>query len=227
MSTDSTTAPVGATTLTIAEEWARLLAIHTEAAAADRAINAIYDAALAEGSEGDDFTKIEANWTATGEALHSARDNLLLAAAPDYRAVQWKLAQLFTEGDYHGDQYISAWHRKFTDAVMADLARIQTEFLEAWLSAYMADGGSATMEGNGSKVWLGHPTFELSPRYRRPEGDEPIEAHLSAWQDAHYYATMNARVDALKMFPGGTEAIKACMRDKGVQCIALPKEQAA
>lgn len=215
MGADSTPAPDGATALTIADEWKRLMATHTEAFAVDAAINAVYDRAL---EEKRDLSKLEADWNAAGEALHDARDNLLLADAPDYPAVQWKLAQLFSEGDYKDDQHISAWNRKFTDAIMSDMARLAGQFATAWLAFFAKGGGSVHLLPDG-KAQFGYPAYDLSPEYAALGRDEVSAKHRDSrynFLDGRYHGAMNAALDGLATIPGGAEMIKANMRARGV-----------
>jgi hypothetical protein len=224
MKTDSTSASDGASTLTIRERWDSLMSSYNEARAADAAINAVYDEATKSGSETDDHSKIEADWISRGDDLHQARDNLLLALAPDFAAVQWKMAQLFSEGDYEGDQYICAWNRKFTDAVMADLARLQGEFVEAWLEAWTGAGGNVCFDQDGKHAWFGFPTFDGSPEYAALSDDQRASPDIMSHLDIRYHARMNGRIEDLQFFPGGVEVIKQHMRSKGLTAIFRQRE---
>lgn len=71
---------------------------------------------------------IEDEWEAAGERLAVARSTLLLAPAPDYAAIRWKLIQLFgpdVTGPATDEQRtVPSWHCKFTDAIIADMARL-------------------------------------------------------------------------------------------------------
>lgn len=67
-------------------------------------------------------------WEETGQKLADARNALLVAAAPDYAAVRWKLDQLFgpdaTDPVADGERGIPCWNAELTDAVIADMARL-------------------------------------------------------------------------------------------------------
>lgn len=71
---------------------------------------------------------LEDHWEATGQKLADARNALLVAAAPDYAAVRWKLDQLFgpdaTGPVADEGRGIPCWDCELTDAVIADMARL-------------------------------------------------------------------------------------------------------
>lgn len=73
---------------------------------------------------------LENEWEAAGEALSNARGAVIKAQAPDYGAVSWKLDQLFgPEATAVGsdDREMPLWDCAFTDAVIADMARLALE----------------------------------------------------------------------------------------------------
>lgn len=82
----------------------------------------------AEAEQRHDLSALEDEWAAAGDCLSNARAALLLAPAPDYAAVQWKLDQLFgpeaTGAVGDNDRGIPCWNCELTDAVIADMARL-------------------------------------------------------------------------------------------------------
>lgn len=82
----------------------------------------------AEAEQRHGLAALEDEWDAAGERLSSARVALLLAPAPDYCAVRWKLDQLFgpdaTGAEGKKDRGIPCWNCELTDAIIADMARL-------------------------------------------------------------------------------------------------------
>ena len=74
------------------------------------------------------LSAIDAEWSAAGHRLADTRAALLLAPAPGYSAVRWKLDQLFgpeaTGPVADEERSIPCWNCEFTDAVIADMARL-------------------------------------------------------------------------------------------------------
>jgi hypothetical protein len=87
-----------------------------------------YRRLLAEAEQRHNLPALEEEWTAVGHRLADARAALLLAPAPDYVAVQWKLDDLFgpeaTGAVGDDDRSIPSWDCKFTDTLIADMARL-------------------------------------------------------------------------------------------------------
>lgn len=81
-----------------------------------------------EAEQRHDLAALEDEWAAAGEQLSNARAALLLAPAPDYAAVKWKLGELFgpeaTGAVGEKDRGIPCWNCELTDAVIADMARL-------------------------------------------------------------------------------------------------------
>lgn len=83
---------------------------------------------LAEAEQRHDIPGLETGWNEAGQRLAEARAALLLARAPDYAAVQWKLDQLFgpavTGALGSEGRDIPCWDVVLTDALIADMARL-------------------------------------------------------------------------------------------------------
>jgi len=83
---------------------------------------------LAEAERRHNISAIDDEWGTAGDRLSNARAALLLAPAPDYSAVRWKLDQLFgpeATGPIADDERsIPCWKCQFTDAVISDMARL-------------------------------------------------------------------------------------------------------
>lgn len=226
MNACSTRAPNGATTLTTKEIWDDAFAAWESAKVAYEFADAAYDTARAEA--GDDeahkpaLDRLCALEDETAQRENETRFGLILTPAPDFRAVRWKMQTLFGEGDHDGDEHSSAWHRRYPAAVIADVERLQSEFAVAWLAAWTKDGGSVVIDDEG-KAQIGWPVYDLSPNYRAPdpaalqEVRDNIFLHAQAFHDA----TMKTRYDALRMVPGGVDAIKDHMRAKGIRVAIL------
>lgn len=229
MGADSTPAPNGATTLSTKETWDAAFAAWEAAKVAYEFADAAYDTARAEADD-DEAHNAALDRLATLEDETAQRENetrfgLILTPAPGLDAVSFKMNLLFGReyadlGD--DDEYVSSWHRKFTNAVAADVARLQAEFAEAWLAAWTKDGGSVVISDDG-QAHYSFPTYDFSPRHVAPADhmEEWFANHFQITNEQHYHSTMNARVDALKMVPGGSGIIKAYMRGKGLR-VALP-----
>lgn len=74
------------------------------------------------------ISALDDEWTEAGGRLADARDDLILAPAPDYTAVRWKLDQLFgpaAVGPVSDEgRGIPCWDCELTDAIIADMARL-------------------------------------------------------------------------------------------------------
>lgn len=83
---------------------------------------------LNEAEQRHGLSALDAEWSAAGHRLADTRAALLLAPAPGYSAVRWKLDQLFgpeATGPVADDERsIPCWNCEFTDAVIADMARL-------------------------------------------------------------------------------------------------------
>lgn len=79
-----------------------------------------------ESEERHGLFDLDDEWEEAGGRLSNARTDLLIAPAPDYEAVRWKLDQLFGLEATGADEgrSIPCWNCEFTDAVIADMARL-------------------------------------------------------------------------------------------------------
>lgn len=224
----STRAPDGATTLTTKETWEAAFAAWEAAVVKFEFAEAAFTTAHDEAGGGDLASKMPAV-AKLAEIVddlagveNETRFALLLTPAPDFAAATWKLTKLYSEGDFEGDEHGSAWHRRYPEAVIADMQRLQTEFAEAWLAAWTQDGGAVMICPDG-ELQYSFPTYDRSPRYVAPADhmDEQFAAHFNQTNDQHYHSTMNARVDTLRMIPGGRGMIKSHMQAKGIRVAIL------
>ncbi|WP_283418674.1 hypothetical protein [Sphingopyxis sp. Geo48] len=214
MKADSTSAPERATTLSTKEAWDAAFAAWEAAKAAYDAAAKLHDddfaAAKAQGRPFDDDLAKQCDDAGTVES--NARFALIQTPAPDFRALLHKTKLLWAREDATGEreEHTEGWHRKYPDAVIADMVRLQAEYAEAWLAPWERDGGVALVCPDG-KLHLSFPTYELSPRYVAPADhmDERFAQDFISTNAQHYHSTMNARVDALKAVPGGVDMVKA------------------
>lgn len=83
---------------------------------------------LAESEQWHDLSALDAEWSEAGRRLSAAHAALLLAPAPDYEAVRWKLDQLFgpmvTGALADEGRSIPPWDAELTDAIISDMARL-------------------------------------------------------------------------------------------------------
>jgi hypothetical protein len=230
MADDSTTARESATTLSTKEAWDAAFAAWEAAKVDYDFAEAAYDTARTEaGEEADQSTalrKLAAILDQRAEAENETRFALLLTPAPDMEAALWKLRSLYADEDDGNGEYTSDYKRKYPLAVLADLERLQSEYIEAWLAAWTADGGSVVIDDEG-KANIGWPVYDLSPNYRAPDPTWPdaVRDHSFICGQAAYDATMKARFAALKMTPGGVDMLKAHMRAKGIRVAVAVMEQ--
>ena len=113
------------------------------------------------------------------------------------------------------------WSERLAFASIRSLRAMQAEqvaFVEAWLAAWTKDGGSVVIDDDG-KAQIGWVTYDFSPNYRAPDPAWPdaVRDNTFLHAQAFHDATMKARFDALKMFPGGVDALKTYMRAKGTR----------
>ena len=121
------------------------------------------------------------------------------------------------------------WVERITLAAIRSVHSMQAEqvaFVEAWLAAWTKDGGSVVIDDDG-KAQVGWPVYDLSPNYRAPDAAWAQEVRDNAFLhgQASHDATMKARYEALRMFPGGVDALKAYMRAKGTRVALHTMEQ--
>lgn len=122
--------PSVATAFTNIDTWQNLMQSYHRAKAAAEQADAAYDTGVV--ADGGIEAEFSPNTTALGELAdqlaheeYQARFRLVQTPAPDIAAVLWKMNALFREGENGPDDpYISAWDRKYTDAVRADLERL-------------------------------------------------------------------------------------------------------
>lgn len=83
---------------------------------------------LAEAEQRHDLSALDAEWAEAGRRRSEARAELLLAPAPDYDAVRWKLDELFgpkvIEPFSDEGRTIPCWDASLTDAILADMERL-------------------------------------------------------------------------------------------------------
>ena len=113
------------------------------------------------------------------------------------------------------------WSERLAFAAIRSLRAMQAEqiaFVEAWLAAWTKDGGSVVIDDEG-KAQIGWVTYDYSPNYRAPDPawPEAVRDHSYICGQTAHDATMKARFEALKMLPGGVDAVKAHMQAKGVR----------
>lgn len=232
MKADSTRAPEGATTFTTKDTWAAAFAAWEAAKADYDFAEAAYETAHKEAGGGDEadnnpgVAKLCELMDERAASENDTRFALILTPAPDFSAVTWKLTSLYGAGDYDGDDHSSAWHHRYPAAVIADMERLQSEFANAWLSAWTKAGGSVVIDDEG-EAHFGYPTYDLAPNCVQSNPDLPSEMNENAFlhAQADYYATMRERFNLLKALPGSADAIKAHMRAKGIRVAVHTTEQ--
>jgi hypothetical protein len=188
---------------------------------------AAYETAHKEaGEDADQSTAVSKLATMLDQSAAVENDTrfaLILTPAPDMSAALWKLRSLYADEDDGKGEYTSDWRREYPLAVIADLERLQSEYAEAWLAAWTADGGSVVIDDDG-KVQIGWATYDYSPNYRAPDPawPEAVRDHSYICGQAAHDATMKARYEAIRMIPGGVDALKAHMRANGIR-VAVSK----
>jgi hypothetical protein len=87
-----------------------------------------YRRLIAESEQRHGISALDDEWAEAGKRLADARTALLLAPAPDYAAVRWKLDQLFgpeaTGSVSDEERSAPCWDAVLTDAVIADMDRL-------------------------------------------------------------------------------------------------------
>jgi hypothetical protein len=228
MTSDSTTAREGATTLTIREQWHAVWATYEATKAIAEAVDAEYDAAWREAGGDVAASRVPAVdrlgdlAEETGQAQSKLFGQMILTPAPDIAAVLLKMVAMFGQGDTGPDDDMAPqWVLTYPQAVIADLERLQSEAATGWLDQWTKEGGSVAIDDEGH---LQVAYRADSAHQAKPSGmGEEVDLQESRWQDGRYHGTMQAMYDALRMF-GGAGAIKAHMRNIGARQIA-PKEQ--
>lgn len=132
MERNSTTAPNGASALTIRQQWAANFEAWKAAKVRFDLIDAAHTTAHQEagGKASPALTKLDTAHNSLGDDEAKKRSALTLTPAPNYEAVLLKMQLLFGQ-EYAElgaeDEYISAHHRSTTDTLMADVERLQGE----------------------------------------------------------------------------------------------------
>jgi len=233
MNADSISAPEGATTLSTKDD-AAIIAAFARRAAAFAELGGLPDPATT-GSGTDEQTTLwsvidvaEAEictgiattargaelqlWTAATYLFDTAEDE-----GPCYRA---DLDHFTAQGDRRD------WKDRLVMSALRSLhaqKEAQSAFIGEWLAAWTADGGSVVIDGDG-KAQIGWTVYDLSPAYQAPDPAWPdtVRDNMFLHAQAHHDATMKARYEAIKMHPGGIDALKAHMRAKGIR-VAVSK----
>ena len=172
-----------------------------------------------------DIDAMETEWGAKGSALSDVRFEMIRSPAPDYTAVQWKLDQLFgPEACGAGGGSTPCWDSELTDIVRADMARLNAEFSEAWLTAFQKEGGSVIMVDGGSAMQIGWKP-EAPLRFTESEGmDAQSVSDRNLMADYSHWGVMRAMSSMLShIVPGGNEMVKQHLRDAG-QTFRLPRD---
>lgn len=146
-------------------------------------------------------------WCAAVYQFDSAEDE-----APCYRA---DLDYFTAQGDRRD------WKDRLVLSALRSLRAqqdVQSAFIGAWLAAWTADGGSVVIDDDG-KAQIGWVTYDFAPNYRAPDPAWPdaVRDHSYICGQTAHDATMKARFEALKMLPGGVDALKAHMQAKGLR----------
>lgn len=227
MKADSISAPDGATTLSTKETWDAAFAAWEAAKVAYDFAEAAYETAHKEaGEDADQSTavcKLATMLDQSAEVENDTRFALILTPAPDMSAALWKLRSLYADEQDGKGEYTSDWRREYPLAVIADMERLQSEYVEAWLAAWTKDGGSVVIDDEG-KAQIGWTVYDLSPAYQAPDPAWPdtVRDNMFLHAQAHHDATMKTRYEAIRMVPGGVDALKAHMRAKGIR-VAVSK----
>lgn len=227
MKADSTCAPESATTLSTND--AAIIAAFARRAAAFAELGGLPDPATT-GSGTDEQTTL---WS----VIDVAEAEICTGIATTARGAELQLwtaaTYLFDTAEDEGPCYCADldhftaqgdrrdWKDRLVMSALRSLhaqTEAQSAFVEEWLAAWTADGGSVVIDDEG-KAQIGWVTYDFSPNYRAPDPAWPdaVRDNTFLHAQAHHDATMKARFDALKMFPGGVDALKAHMQAKGVR----------
>ncbi|MBL9066493.1 MAG: hypothetical protein JNN10_09395 [Sphingopyxis sp.] len=233
MERNSTRAPEGATTFTNKDDAAIIAAFDRRAAAFAKlgglpdpvttgsgtdeqtALWSVIDVAEAEICTSIATTARGAElqlWTAATYLFDTAEDE-----GPCYRA---DLDHFTAQGDRRD------WKDRLALSALRSLRaqqEAQSAFIGAWLAAWTAYGGSVVIDEDG-KAQIGWVTYDFSPNYRAPDPAWPdtVRDNMFLHAQAHHDATMKARYEAIRMVPGGVDALKAHMRANGIR-VAVSK----
>jgi hypothetical protein len=224
MDADSTTAPNGATALTIRALWdanfAAWQAAKSDYDTAAATHDADYEAAEAEGRKGD--SELAKACDDAGALESAARFALVLTPAPDFPTVRIKFDLLFGDDMFGAaDDYATAWNRQYTDAIRADMARLQSEAAAAWLARWTENGGSVLIDDEG-KAQFSWPADSNVPMRESGMGEQ-ADRQDSCWRDGNYHGIMRGLFQSLGA--GLSDIIKAQMRADGTRVIYRPREQ--
>src|SRR3546814_721609 len=235
MVADSTRAPDGATTFT--NTAAAITAAWDRREAAFRAVRAMPD----DPATGGNTDEQEAQWA----IIDAAEAEMVASVATTARGAEVQLwcAAVYQFDDaedeapcYRGDlDYFIAqgdkrdWKDRLLLAALRSLRDQQdaeAAFIDAWLAAWIRDGGSVVIDDEG-KAQIGWVMYDLSPNYRAPDPawPEAVRDNTFLHAQATHDATMKARYDALRMVPGGVDMLKAHMRAKGIRVAVHTTEQ--
>lgn len=171
-----------------------------------------------------DIDRLNDAWEATAEKLSDVRFEMIRSPAPDYTAVQWKLEQLFGPEACGNGGSTPCWDSEHTtDIVRADMARLNAEFAEAWLTAFQKEGGSVIMVDGGSAMQIGWKP-EAPDRFDEGSMDEQSRSDRNLMADYSHWGVMRAMSNMLShIVPGGNEMVKQHLRDAG-QAYRLPRD---
>jgi hypothetical protein len=199
MTTNSTAAPEGATTLTTKPTW--------------RDIRAAYD--LAEATLPDEAS--DAQLDACLAAWHDA----MCAEADNGGAIRWKVEQ-FVKGA-GGGAYRDDLHQDYLSAIMADVQRPMMELALAWLDRWTANGGSVQIDDE-LKPQYSYPADSGEPMRESGLGEQ-ADRQDSCWRDGRWHGVMHTLFEVLRMQPAISVAIKSHMVANGLRAIAPKREQ--
>lgn len=199
MTTNSTTAPEGATTLTTKPTWRDMRAAYDQTAAA-----------LPEGATDEQL-----------DAYHAAWHDAMTAAADTAEAIQWKVEQ-FAKGAEDG-AYRDDLHEAYVGSIMADTQRPLMALALAWLDRWTANGGSVQIDDH-AKPQYSYPADSGEPTRESGLGEQ-ADRQDSCWRDGRWHGVMHTLFEVLRMQPAISVAIKAHMLANGLRFIAPKQEQ--
>lgn len=233
MNADSISAPDGATTLSTKDD-AAIIAAFDRRAAAFAKLGGLPDP-VTTGSGTDEQTAL---WS----VIDVAEAEICTSIATTARGAELQLwtaaTYLFDAAEDEGPCYSADLdhftaqgdRRDWKDRLLMSALRslhaqkeAQSAFVEEWLAAWTADGGSVVIDDEG-KAQIGWTVYDLSPAYQAPDPAWPdaVRDNHFLHAQAHHDATMKARFEAIRMIPGGIDTLKAHMRAKGIR-VAVSK----
>lgn len=185
MSTDTITAPKGATAITAKGSWDLAFAAWQAAKATYDEVAALYDAdcqaAEVEGRQPNAELGERVDALANPEC--DTRLALMQTPAPDFAAVLFKIKTLWARDDApENDDYTDAWHRRYPDAVIADMIRLQADVKridDADLEMALCDLEVARTFKDAADNFL-----EEVQKWLRPEGFAPNRPLLAEMHKA-------------------------------------------